>query len=772
MNISDKLFYCDKYRTLRNDIPIEKFYKMNKVSFFLLTLLFLASYYVPSAKAQDTSFSIPMNDPVPAPLPLFSQTTTAETNIIGDAIEKLLATSYEFSAARYDLETIISHLEADPYMAFDFVRDQIAFDPYQGILRGSDGAIGAQAANSWGQSLLLRDLLNAIGIQTRLMQGSLSSEKQDMLRSQIATNNPQADLRQTLTGINDGYAERLKARAHRDYEGLINAFQPLFNQAEIITPNISSHIWVQAKIDGNWIDLDPSFHNAKAGDIYAQDAIILEKIPDDAYHTITLDIIAETLSEDALTEKKLLHKTFKAIELQNTPIYLYFTQEQNALGGGLFGRSKGGEALIPVLNVEAQTTKGDSFSLQTSDAAPSLFNEESQAQDFFFGESNITSTLTGMYMDVTTQSPNGEERTERKIMLDRLTSDQRMQDVITHDQIKTSKDSDDELLQGLHQIAVSTGATNPYQVAQGMAFALYDIAQFHNASEDQKQERNMEEALWPFWALNQKIVLATENWVNLVQNDQYKTDYYIDRPRIYVFTRFATGTGDSEMSFRQIDWLSDGINARSITPQNPEMFLWYGALQSALETTIMESSEHILATDDSILKSTSILSPPPLKPVKNIGATYPAGLLKDLKNGYAIASSDKSMQAWWRYNPKTAHVKAMLMPALGGTMHGRRPGYANTTGGFNDKAWHVDPRTGNSLDPDDMARARKRAAAKRPKPPRGLGRCKPGTEYSMLLTCVSAAITIAVGYYISQMEEDAVIEATKAIKELPTAPTP
>lgn len=67
----------------------------------------------------------------------------------------------------------LSRRLGSPPAALQFVRDNIAFEPYEGVLRGPEGALAARAANSWDQALLLQALLTAMGQASRIVQSQL-----------------------------------------------------------------------------------------------------------------------------------------------------------------------------------------------------------------------------------------------------------------------------------------------------------------------------------------------------------------------------------------------------------------------------------------------------------------------------------------------------------------------------------------------------------------------------------------------------------------------
>ncbi|MCX5590008.1 hypothetical protein [Alcaligenes endophyticus] len=82
---------------------------------------------------------------------------------------------------QFDIEALIESLDYDPEAIIDFVRDEIHFQPYEGLLRGAQGTLMGRAGNTLDQSLLLALLLKEAGLEARLARGTLDHEQASML---------------------------------------------------------------------------------------------------------------------------------------------------------------------------------------------------------------------------------------------------------------------------------------------------------------------------------------------------------------------------------------------------------------------------------------------------------------------------------------------------------------------------------------------------------------------------------------------------------------
>lgn len=119
---------------------------------------------------------------------------------------------------------------------FFFVRDEISFEPYEGELRGSRGALMSRGGNSVDKSLLLQELLKEIGVSSRLAWGTLEPGDARALLEEYAG-------AATVSGLE--LPSGLPLSSPGGDRALFNA--------------VREHTWVEAKVGGKWVALDPSF---------------------------------------------------------------------------------------------------------------------------------------------------------------------------------------------------------------------------------------------------------------------------------------------------------------------------------------------------------------------------------------------------------------------------------------------------------------------------------------------------------------------------------
>ena len=100
-----------------------------------------------------------------------------------DALEELRS---HIDRSQFDLEALLEKLDYDADKIVGFVRDEIDFEQYPGLLRGAQGTLMSRAGNALDQSLLLATLLKDAGFEARIGQGRLDPALADELLSRVA----------------------------------------------------------------------------------------------------------------------------------------------------------------------------------------------------------------------------------------------------------------------------------------------------------------------------------------------------------------------------------------------------------------------------------------------------------------------------------------------------------------------------------------------------------------------------------------------------------
>jgi len=116
----------------------------------------------------------------PIGLPSSVALAAGRPSISGDETGRLLAAlrtaREELPRATFDTFSALDQTDFTAEGAFAWVRDETRLVPYRGALRGASGVLLDREGNSLDRALLLQDLLDALGYDTRLARGTLSEE--------------------------------------------------------------------------------------------------------------------------------------------------------------------------------------------------------------------------------------------------------------------------------------------------------------------------------------------------------------------------------------------------------------------------------------------------------------------------------------------------------------------------------------------------------------------------------------------------------------------
>ena len=149
---------------------------------------------------------------------------------------------------------------------FFWVRDKISFEPYAGAQRGVRGTLMSRAGNAVDQALLLQALLSEAGYEARLTRGKLDKKSAvNLVRDFVG----KAELVGTAPDTMKTY-DPSRDRA------LINA--------------VEDHYWVEAKLNGDWVPMDPTFHRSPFGVHPAQSEGGFKTLPAEDVVSMTIKV--------------------------------------------------------------------------------------------------------------------------------------------------------------------------------------------------------------------------------------------------------------------------------------------------------------------------------------------------------------------------------------------------------------------------------------------------------------------------------------------------
>jgi hypothetical protein len=291
------------------------------------------------------------------------------------AAEEVLSTP---GADPSDTAARAKSLGSDPQKTFEFLRDQIGVEPYNGVLRGARGTLMAGAGNALDRSLLARDLLEAQGQTTRLVSGQLPEEQARKLLDRFLQADPSPALRPSSqptasdsdlnqeaadiaakTGLSrEAVAEFLMHARQREQVFRTQIAANTLTQSDLLKSHLlqdrrripvdvaalhstlmarlQTHYWVQVRsADGKWTDFDPILPDAAPGARYGMNPEVLKDIPANAYHELQFSLVYVAAREGAKTEEVLLTGRVRSSEALFQPVS--FSIQPNG-GAGAFGQ--------------------------------------------------------------------------------------------------------------------------------------------------------------------------------------------------------------------------------------------------------------------------------------------------------------------------------------------------------------------------------------------------------------------------------------------------
>jgi hypothetical protein len=314
----------------------------------------------------------------------------------------------------FEIDALASRFHSDPAAMLHFVRDEIRYEPYTGVLRGALGTLLCRAGNSLDRSLLLAALLEKGGFKSQIASGQLIPEQAQILVRRLfepirslpsavpsiaelapglsrALGGDQAKLLRVADEVQE-YEEKQQKKLVNYVDSETGLLSDLFSNAGVdagvVIPNeqlveeASEHYWVQYEnSSGEWVDLDSGFADAEPGKAIASATGIFppDAVPEELYHrlqiTLTLRVAQVADGRDGSVNDAVLldqglrvaDQQGKGIVIGNVPVPMPSATHPGMSLAQAFEPTKGYQT---VLQVGSQVTSGKNFDLngQVSDA--------------------------------------------------------------------------------------------------------------------------------------------------------------------------------------------------------------------------------------------------------------------------------------------------------------------------------------------------------------------------------------------------------------------
>ncbi len=245
--------------------------------------------------------------------------------------------------SQFDTEALLEALDYDETNIVAFVRDEIRFEQYPGLLRGARSTLSSRAGNALDQAVLLAGLLKDAGFDARIVRGILSEKEARSLLENLATEGaPVKEVGDTaaMVGSIDRFCQELaidctEAKAMLDSSGgrgtptteeqelmtrYRQASEQLFEaiaQAGIepgrgasldaLVEEARDYFWVEFRTGqgSKWEAAHPAFGGAAAAPPSPErTAVHAEQVPDELLHKVGFEV----LMQQSLGTRRVTHE--------------------------------------------------------------------------------------------------------------------------------------------------------------------------------------------------------------------------------------------------------------------------------------------------------------------------------------------------------------------------------------------------------------------------------------------------------------------------------
>ncbi len=352
---------------------------------------------------------------------------------------------------------VAARLNYDAGAIFAFVRDQIHYESYAGVLRGARGTLWARAGNAADQAVLLGELFAAAQIPYRFAIGPLEGAQADALAAHLTRSTAEAylpldeamlaaslhaldladmaDLEAAAEGQEslDRFSKSGQAAVELSQASLASsqtAITDALAGAGIDLPplapprltvwELDQHAWIQVADGPAWLNYDPSL----PGDMdLAPDAPLEtpDTLPDAWRHQLRITIAADDFSFGSLLRRDVVTYAATSDQLVNIPIAVSMAAPEDlaSLGMGLTELFTGQKSIFPSIYADGVTVDA---------GAPLVFaTGDATAQDPFGGTTAgvAEGETLAVWLVVDITSPGADPVTIERALLDRVSPEDR-----------------------------------------------------------------------------------------------------------------------------------------------------------------------------------------------------------------------------------------------------------------------------------------------------------------------------------------------------------
>lgn len=338
-------------------------------------------------------------------------------------------------------------LHGDPRVCAAFVRTRLRYEPYEGILRGPDGALAAGGGNSADLALLLKEMIGAADSppKVQFVIAPLTDEQGNRLLQRAVSQPPAATVVAAMSAkplipnapgeqTEPATGESFLADARADLDQLRPMLKDLNPpDAQIRRRTLQAarqHVWLRVEQREGSLVLDPS------GDlpIPAGGAQVLDQLPEDWNQQVNLTVEVERTSDGKLIRDAVLECHWNTAALYGRALELEIIPRQLSLPAMFDGKESSGfldqarrfevfDVAISLAGDEPIT--GKSFDVKGNPLAANQQDIGGQVNPFGAfhrpGQSPAPqSELAGVWLTISSIAPGDKPHRIERALLDRI----------------------------------------------------------------------------------------------------------------------------------------------------------------------------------------------------------------------------------------------------------------------------------------------------------------------------------------------------------------
>ncbi|MEO6301124.1 MAG: hypothetical protein ABIO62_15980, partial [Paracoccaceae bacterium] len=257
----------------------------------------------------------------------------------------------------WDPQYVVDTIGIEPTDLYNWVKTNVTFMPYPGLLRGAEGVLMDRVGNSLDQSVLMATLLTDAGFEVRLAHAKLPNDIVDKVwaqlaaartRPSVAADAPSAAENASVVesaqqygidpmsagGVIDASNDQavqlltdLGPKVADQTKRLLEIIGPMESPALVAQTiaaarlAIADHWWVEYHDNGTWTDLDLMAADEASGALVTPaETFDPAAIPAGQEHIVTVRVVTEQLKDGVLTDRVVLEQAITPRQLLGTTL--------------------------------------------------------------------------------------------------------------------------------------------------------------------------------------------------------------------------------------------------------------------------------------------------------------------------------------------------------------------------------------------------------------------------------------------------------------------